>query len=92
VLSARGTPATFKKPDGQGGVGLFALFGRRKDAGTAGLTYAVEFSETLTAWTVSDAIPEVIAQDSEIEAVVVPFPHTESYPPKTLFRVRVTGQ
>jgi len=92
VLIAHGAPAVFTMPDGQGGVNLFALFGRRKDAGTVGLTYAVEFSETLTAWTVSDAIPEVIAQDSEIEAVVVPFPHIESYPPKTFFRVRVTGQ
>ena len=92
VLIARGAPAVFTMPDGQGGVNLYALFCRRKDAGTVGLTYAVEFSETLTAWTVSNAIPEVIAQDSEIETVVVPFPHTESYPPKTLFRVRVTGQ
>jgi hypothetical protein len=92
VLIARGAPAVFTMPDGQGGVNLYALFCRRKDAGTVGLTYAVEFSDNATAWTVSDAIPEVIAQDSEIETVVVPFPHTESYPPKTLFRVRVTGQ
>jgi hypothetical protein len=92
VLIARGAPTTFKKPDGQGGVNLYALFGRRKDAASVGLTYAVEFSDTATEWTVSDAIPEVIAQDSEIETVIVPFPHTESYPPKTFFRIGVTGQ
>jgi sialate O-acetylesterase len=91
-LIARGAPTTFTMPDGQGGVNYYALFGRRKDAASVGLIYAVEFSDTATAWTVRDAIPEVIAQDSEIETVVVPFPQTESYPPKTFFRVRVTGQ
>ena len=92
VLIAHGAPAVFTTPDGQGGVNLFALFGRRKDASTVGLTYSVEFSETLTAWTVSSVTPTVIAQDSEIEAVVIPFPQIKSYPPRIFFRVRVTGQ
>ncbi|MCS6244267.1 MAG: M36 family metallopeptidase [Opitutus sp.] len=92
VLNAHGAPTVLAVPDGLGGVSLFALFGRRKDAGTVGLTYAVEFSENLTVWNVSTNTPTVIAQDSEIEAVTVPLPSAVSTPPKVFFRVRVTGQ
>jgi hypothetical protein len=92
VLNAHGAPTVLAVPDGLGGVSLFALFGRRKDAGTAGLTYAVEFSETLTGWTVSTDTPAVIAQDSEIEAVTVAFPPAVTTPPRVFFRVKVTGQ
>jgi hypothetical protein len=92
VLLKHGAPTVLEVPDGLGGVSRFALFGRRKDAASVGLTYTVEFSETLTTWTVSTDTPTVIAQDSEIEAVVVPFPRSKSNPPKMVFRVRVTGQ
>jgi hypothetical protein len=92
VLNAHGAPTVLAVPDGLGGVSLFALFGRRKDAGTVGLTYVVEFSETLTTWTVSTDTPVVIAQDSEIEAVTIAFPAAVSTPSKMFFRVKVTGQ
>jgi hypothetical protein len=92
VLVAHGGPVVFSVPDGLGGVSYFALFGRRKDAGTVGLTYAVEFSDALSGWNVSAVTPTVIAQDSEIEAVTVPFPPVVIDPPEAFFRVRVTGQ
>ena len=92
VLLAHGGPTVLAVPDGLGGVSYFALFGRRKDAGTVGLTYAVEFSDALSGWNVSAVSPTVIAQDSEIEAVTVPFPPAVIDPPAAFFRVRATGQ
>jgi hypothetical protein len=92
VLHAHGAPTVLEVPDGHGGVSLFALYGRRKDAASVGLAYVVEFSATLTTWSVSTETPKVTAQDSEIEAVVVPFPPAMSHPHKMFFRVRVTGQ
>ena len=77
-------------PDGLGGTSHFALFGRRKDAASVGLTYAVEFSDTLSGWSTTAAVPSMIAQDSEIEAVTVPFPPAGASPAKTFFRVVVT--
>ena len=92
VLLAHGTPTVLAVPDGLGGFFYFALFGRRKDAGTVGLSYAVEFSDALSGWNVSAVAPTVIAQDSEIEAVTVPFPPVVTNPPESFFHVRVTGQ
>jgi ELWxxDGT repeat protein len=92
VLLAHGGPAVLSMPDGLGGVSYFAVFGRRKDAGAVGLTYTVEFSDALSGWNVSAAAPTVIAQDSEIEAVTVPFPPIVMDPPQAFFRIRVSGQ
>ena len=92
VLLAHGGPAVLTVPNGLGGVSYFAVFGRRRDAGTVGLTYAVEFSDALSGWNVSAVTPTVIAQDIEIEAVTVPFPPIVTNPPEAFFRVRVNGQ
>ncbi|EDY18001.1 peptidase M36 fungalysin [Chthoniobacter flavus Ellin428] len=86
TLVAHGVP-TLYSPDG---VHYFALFGRRKDAATVGLTYVAAFSNGLSTWSNSADIPTVIAQDSEIEAVTVPFPPAGQ--PQSFFRVNVTGQ
>ncbi|MBL9144408.1 MAG: choice-of-anchor D domain-containing protein [Verrucomicrobiaceae bacterium] len=51
-----------------------ALFGRRRDWETAGLTFTVQFSGDLSQWFSSSAIPTVIATDADIEAVTVPYP------------------
>jgi hypothetical protein len=92
VLLAHGGPTVITEPDGLGGFTYFAVFGRRKDAATVGLTYVVEFSDTLSGWNASAVIPTVIAQDSEIEAVAVPFPPIATDPPQAFFHIRVNGQ
>ena len=92
VIGAHGEPTVLAMPDGLGGTSYYALFGRRKDAAAMGLTYAVEFSDALSGWNVSAVTPTVIAHDSEIEAVTVPFPPIVIDPPKAFFRVRVNGQ
>ena len=79
-------------PDGLGGVSYFALFGRRKDRTAVGLTYAVEFSDALSGWNLSGIAPTVVAQDSEIEAVTIPFPPTMIDPLQGYFRVNVNAQ
>ncbi|MGB8169262.1 MAG: choice-of-anchor tandem repeat GloVer-containing protein [Chthoniobacteraceae bacterium] len=89
TILAHGSPTVLAVPDGLGGFSYFALFARRKDAGTAGLTYAVQFSDALSGWNVSTVAPTVIAEDSEIEAVTVPFPPVIGQPPRAFFRVKV---
>jgi uncharacterized repeat protein (TIGR03803 family) len=92
VLLGHGGPTLLTVPDGLGGFSYFAVFGRRKDAATVGLTYVVEFSDTLSGWNVSAVTPTVIAQDGEIEAVSVPFPPIATDPPQAFFHIRVNGQ
>ena len=92
MLLTHGGPTVLAVPDGSGGTSYFAVFGRRKNAASVGLTYAVEFSDALSGWNVSNVIPAVIAQDSEIEAVTVPFPPIVTDPPEAFFRVRVNAQ
>jgi fibronectin-binding autotransporter adhesin len=76
-----------------GGV-WYAVFGRRTDYVSAGLVYKVEFSNALSAWTATSAVPTTIATDGVIDAVRVPFLNSvpsDSGPQKpTFFRVEVT--
>ena len=92
TILTHGGPTVFAVPDGLGGTSYFALFGRRKNAASVGLTYVVEFSDALSGWNISNVIPAVIAQDSEIEAVTIPFPPIVTDPPEAFFRVRATAQ
>lgn len=59
--------------------GYRAVFARRKDHQTAGLTYAAEFSADLGQWTTTDTPPTRLTSSSssgDVEAVCVPFPAT----------------
>jgi hypothetical protein len=85
-LNVHGVPTVLNVPDGAGGVNRVVLFDRRKDAASVGLTYTVEFSSDLVGWTNSAEEPNIVAQDSEIEAVIVPFPPSAN----GFVRVRVT--
>jgi hypothetical protein len=77
-----------------GGV-WYAVFTRRKDHVDAGLTYSVEFSSDLSPWTASAAGATVVASDSLLEVVRVPFPNlvpSDSGPQKPrFFQVKVTS-
>ncbi|MEO6784610.1 MAG: hypothetical protein ABI318_00645, partial [Chthoniobacteraceae bacterium] len=92
VLTAPGIPVLLSVPDGSGGTNYFALFGRRKDAAASGLTYTVEFTADFSAWTASADTPTVIADDSDMEAVTVPFPPLVGGLPPQFFRIRITAQ
>jgi hypothetical protein len=71
----------------------YAVFGRRKDYLTAGLTYTVQFTAGLDQWSNSATTPTVIASDGVIDAVRVPFPTAVASPsgPKKpyFFRVQI---
>lgn len=51
-----------------------ALFVRRKDFSAAGLTYTVQFSNTLSGWQNSTDTPAVLADDGTNQVVSVPYP------------------
>lgn len=89
VLTTPGQPIL----EEDGGV-YYAVFGRRADYLDTGLTYTVEFSSALSAWTATAAVPTVIATDGEIDVVRVPFLNlvpSDSGPQKpTFFRVEVS--
>ena len=75
------------------GVDYRALFGRRKDYVSAGLTYTVQFSADMSSgsWEDSADIPTVIASDAEMDAVTVPYPFFMTTGDKAqFFRVRIT--
>jgi hypothetical protein len=71
----------------------YAVFGRRVDHVTAGVTYTVQFSAGLNQWITSATLPTVIATDGTIDAVRIRFPNfviTPSGPKKpTFFRVQI---
>jgi hypothetical protein len=89
LLVTRGSPTVLSVPDGLGGISYFALYGRLKNPGSVGLTYVLEFSDATSAWIPSTVTPTVIAQDSDIEAVTVPFSPAVTSSPEGFFRVRV---
>lgn len=78
-----------------------AVFARRKDHGTAGISYQVLFSANLVHWKASAVVPVILsgASSAAVEAVGVPFPatvplsaaETEHAPPQ-FFRVAVAAQ
>ena len=91
TLNIRGEPTMFFLPNGSGGTNYFALFCRRKDAVTVGLIYTVEFSADLSTWAASTATPNIVAVDSEIQAVTIQFPPSVNGQPTKFFRVRVAN-
>jgi autotransporter-associated beta strand protein len=88
VVTAPGQPVILQ----DGGV-WYAVFGRRTDYATAGLTYTVQFTAGLDQWTDDASVPTVIATDGTIDAVRVPFPNFVGSPsgPKkpNFFRVQI---
>ena len=90
AVTAHGSPTL----TGTNAADLRGVFGRRKDAAAAGLTYVAEFSADLLTWHAAAAAPTVLASDAVIDAVSVPWPAQVpvaggSAAPR-FFRVRVT--
>ncbi|HEX5791201.1 MAG TPA: InlB B-repeat-containing protein [Luteolibacter sp.] len=87
ALTSPGTPVTVKN-----GSTRLAVFARRKDHATAGLTYSVQFSADMAAWTTSSDTPTLRTSPTDpadYEAVSVPYPSTNPAP--KFFRVGVTS-
>jgi len=86
VITRHGTPTTLAAAGGA----MQALFGRRKDRSSAGLSYAVQFSADLSIWETSTVTPTVIADDGEIESVTVLYPSLLGGMQARFFRISVT--
>lgn len=70
--------------------GFHAVFGRRKNHASAGLTYTVQFSTDLSTWADSSTTPTLLASDATMEVVSIPFPPGDPVGP-AFFRVKVSG-
>lgn len=68
-----------------------AVFCRRKDAASVGLTYTVQFSADLNTWATSNVTPTVIADDGEIEVVKVHYPFSVNGRKAQFFHVVVSA-
>ena len=88
VLVSRGLPTTYSQatPNGQD---FRVVFLRRKDA--QGLIYTPQFSSDLVTWEDSPSLPIVVATDSEMEAVTIPYPFFVNGKKAQFFRVAVTA-
>jgi fibronectin-binding autotransporter adhesin len=88
-VTSRGTPVVIE----EGGF-YYAVYGRRVDHATSGLTYTQQFSPGLSVWGDFATAPTVIATDGTIDAVKVPFPDLFDFgsgPEKaTFFRMEVS--
>lgn len=93
-ITSNGLPAT-SITNITNGVDYRAVFGRRKDHVSAGLTYTVQFSAGLDIWVDSTDTPTVVASDATMEAVTVPYPFfietARGVEKPTFFRVAVTS-
>jgi len=69
-----------------------AVFSRRKDFDTLGISYAVEFSGDLITWGASTSTPTVLADDGTVQAVYVPYMTFVNGKKATFFRVKVQTQ
>lgn len=95
ITFANGVVTTPGQPVLQVEAGVYyAVFARRVDHLTAGVTYTVQFSAGLNQWSTSMTAPTVIATDGTIDAVRIRFPNFVSTPsgPKkpTFFQVQVS--
>ena len=85
VITATGQPVTLIE-----GSDIRAVFVRRKDYLTAGLTYTPQFSATLTSWYDSTTIPSILADNGTWQIVSVPYPALAGAQVPHYFRIGVT--
>jgi hypothetical protein len=86
LLSKRGTPAVWYETS-VNGTDFEVIYIRRKDAAEAGLVYIPQFSADFVTWTDSSAIPTVVADGGEVEAVRISFPLFPADPEGRFFRM-----
>lgn len=73
-----------------GGVDFRALFVRRKDHSSVGLTYTPQFSGDLVTWQDGTVVPTVLADDGAHEVVSVPYPFFVNGKKARYFRIAVS--
>jgi hypothetical protein len=66
-----------------------AVFRRRKDRDTVGLSYQVEFSSDLSDWALSESSPSIISEDGTFEQVGLQFPILPNGKQSRFFRIQL---
>jgi trimeric autotransporter adhesin len=89
ALVSTGQPITMFGPIPTG-TDFRAVFIRRKDYVTAGLTYTPQFSANLSTWVNSAVVPTVLADDGTYQAVSVPYPFFIAGKKARFFRIQVS--
>ncbi|MBL9131145.1 MAG: choice-of-anchor D domain-containing protein, partial [Verrucomicrobiaceae bacterium] len=74
TLTATGQPLAQFEPSSVTGVDYRAVFVRRADHETLGLTYTVQFSADMTTWQTTTVIPTVLDTAGGMQLVSVPYP------------------
>lgn len=88
VLTLPGQPITRFEPVANN-VDFRAVFVRRKDYVSAGLTYTPQFSADLAIWQDSNAVPTVLADDGTWQVVSVPYTRSIGGRKARFFRISV---
>ncbi len=97
VLTVCGPPVVSNFAPAGNSADYRAVFCRRKNTASLGLTYTAEFSASLTSWVTNAVSPTVLATDAAgvMEVVSVPYPLSISTAngvvKPTFFRVAVTS-
>ena len=89
ALVSTGQPVAIYEPR-PGGYAFRAVYVRRKDHLTVGLTYTVQFSADLVSWQQNTAVPTVLADDGVHQAVSVPYPFFVAGKKARFFRVQIS--
>lgn len=89
TIVSRGMPVLFK--DNQVPAVYHARFVRRKDYVTAGISYAVMFSNDLVTWEASAASLTVVASDASYDVIDVPYPSLVGGQIPRFFRIAVSN-
>jgi hypothetical protein len=90
TFGAGGLPVPFKTSTATSFT-FRAVFARRTDFAAAGLSYRVEFSGDLSTWRASTSTPVILAENSEMQVVSVPYPFFVNGKKARFFRVKVTS-
>ena len=88
TLALTGQPITRFEPT-LNNVDFRAVFIRRKDYISAGLTYTPQFTANLTTWQNSSAIPTVLADDGTWQVVSVPYTRSIGGRKAQFFRIDI---
>lgn len=89
TLTTRGVPVLYQQ-NTSSGVDFRALFMRRKDSASVGLSYRAQFSHDMTSWTYGTHLPIVIADSGDYELVSVRYPLFLDGRKARFFRIEVT--
>jgi hypothetical protein len=89
TLSVTGQPTMRFERSSTTGVDNRAVFTRRADHASLGLTYTIQFSANMTTWSTSTTIPTVLNTQGDYQLVSVRYPLFVGGRPARFFRITI---